>query len=258
MSPVIDALRQSQNRFTSVVSPLSDTAVRDRSYDDEWSIADVASHLGSQAEIFGLFLDAGIDGTEPPNHDAFLAIWDRWNAKPPTEQVSDSVAANESLVARIEEIPTDDRGAFAVEMFGGTRDLDGLAAMRLSEHAVHTWDIAVALDPEATVAPEAVGLLVDQLPGTASRGKSVPGAAPVVVATTDPARTYRITFEPDLSVQVVDGVAAADLTLPAEAFLRLVYGRLDPAHTPSSVTGDTARLADPQEGLPRLLSCSAG
>ena len=148
MSPVIDALRQSQNRFTSVVSPLSDTAVRDRSYDDEWSIADVASHLGSQAEIFGLFLDAGIDGTEPPNHDAFLAIWDRWNAKPPTEQVSDSVAANESLVARIEEIPTDDRGAFAVEMFGGTRDLDGLAAMRLSEHAVHTWDIAVALDPE--------------------------------------------------------------------------------------------------------------
>jgi uncharacterized protein (TIGR03083 family) len=250
MSPVIDALRQSQNRFTSVVSPLSDTAVRDRSYDDEWSIADVASHLGSQAEIFNLFLDAGLDGVEPPSHDAFLTIWDRWNAKPPTDQVADSVAANESLVARIEDIPADDRGAFAVEMFGGTRDLSGLTAMRLSEHAVHTWDIAVALDPEATVAPEAVGLLVDQLPGTASRGKSVPGAAPVIVATTDPARTYRITFEPDLSVQLVDGVAAADLTLPAEAFLRLVYGRLDPAHTPSSVTGDTGRLADLRKAFP--------
>jgi uncharacterized protein (TIGR03083 family) len=135
-------------------------------------------------------------------------------------------------------------------MFGGTRDLGGLTAMRLSEHAVHTWDIAVALDPDATIAPEAVGLLVDQLPGTASRGKAVPGAAPLVVTTTDPARTYRITFEPDLSVQFVDGVAAADLTLPAEAFIRLVYGRLDPAHTPSAVTGDTGRLADLRKAFP--------
>ncbi len=251
MSPVIDALRQSQQRFASVVSPLGDTAVRDRSYDDEWSIADVASHLGSQAEIFNLFLDAGIDGAEPPDHDAFLAIWDRWNAKPPAEQVADSVAANESLVARIEGIPVDERDAFAVEMFGGTRDLDGLAAMRLSEHAVHTWDIAVALDPEATVSPEAVDLIVDTLPATASRAaKAGAGATPVVVATTEPARTYRVTFEPDLSVQLVDGVAAADLTLPAEAFVRLVYGRLDPSHTPSSVSGDAERLRDLRKAFP--------
>ena len=72
----------------------------------------------------------------------------------------------------------------------------------------------------------------------------------MVVATTEPARTYRVSFEPDLSVQLADGVAAADLTLPAEAFLRLVYGRLDPAHTPSSVTGDTARLADLRKAFP--------
>ena len=246
----IDVVRRSQDRFASILDTLPPDQVSAPSYDDEWSIADVASHLGSQAEIFSLFLDAGLEGVEPPSHDAFLTIWDRWNAKPPADQVADSVAANESLVARIEDIPADDRSAFAVEMFGGTRDLGGLTAMRLSEHAVHTWDIAVALDPEATIPPEAVGLLVDQLPGTASRGKSVPGAAPLVVTTTDPARTYRITFEPDLSVQLVDGDAAADLTLPAEAFLRLVYGRLDPAHTPSSVTGDTGRLADLRKAFP--------
>jgi hypothetical protein len=28
------------------------------------------------------------------------------------------------------------------------------------------------------------------------------------------------------------GAAAASLVLPAEAFIRLVYGRLDPEHTP--------------------------
>src|SRR6478735_1670218 len=212
MTDTIDIVRRSQDRFAEILGNLPPDQVSAPSYDDEWSIADVASHLGSQAEIFGLFLDAGIDGTEPPNHD---------------------------------------RGLFAVEMFGGTRDLDGLAAMRLSEHAVHTWDIAVALDPDATVSPEAVELLADALPATASRAaKTVTGATPVVVATHDPARTYRVTFQPDVSVHLVDGVAAADLTLPAEAFLRLVYGRLDPAHTPSSVSGDTARLTDLRKAFP--------
>ena len=169
----IDVVRRSQDRFAGILENLPPEQVSAPSYDDEWSIADVASHLGSQAEIFGLFLEAGLEGSDPPDHDAFLRIWDRWNAKPPADQVADSVAANESLVSRIEDIPADDRSEFAVEMFGGTRDLGGLTAMRLSEHAVHTWDIAVALDPDATVAPEAVELLVDQLPadGAAVAGR---------------------------------------------------------------------------------------
>src|SRR5690242_18400437 len=141
MSPVIDALRQSQDRFAAVLQPLSDGAVRDRSYDDEWSIADVASHLGSQAEIFGLYLAAGLEKSDPPARDVFPPIWDRWNAKDPADQVTDSIAANEGLVARLENVSGDDRDHFTVEMFGGTKDLDGLTAMRLGEHAVHTWDI---------------------------------------------------------------------------------------------------------------------
>ncbi len=39
-----------------------------------------------------------------------------------------------------------------------------------------------------------------------------------------------------------DGPAVADITMPAEALLRLAYGRLDPVHTPASVTGDAAVL----------------
>jgi uncharacterized protein (TIGR03083 family) len=251
MSPVIDALRQSQDRFAAVLHPLSDGAVRERSYDDEWSIADVASHLGSQAEIFGLFLAAGLEKSDPPARDVFVSIWDRWNAKDPSDQVSDSIAANEELVTRLETVSGADRDAFAVDMFGGNRDLDGLTAMRLGEHAVHTWDIAVALDPTATVDPVAVAQLLDSVPGTAALGgKPVIGAEPVIIATTDPARAYRVTLDPEVSLHALDGVAAADLTMPAEALLRLVYGRLDPAHTPASVTGDTARLADLRKAFP--------
>jgi MDMPI C-terminal domain len=32
------------------------------------------------------------------------------------------------------------------------------------------------------------------------------------------------------------------VTMPAEALLRLAYGRLDPDHTPSSVSGDAGVL----------------
>ena len=251
MTPVIDALRQSQDRFAAVLQPLSEGAVRDRSYDDEWSIADVASHLGSQAEIFGLYLAAGLEKSDPPARDAFPPIWDRWNAKDPADQVSDSIAANEQLVARLEGVSGADRDGFTVDMFGGTKDLDGLAAMRLGEHAVHTWDIAVAHDPAATVDPVAVAHLLEAVPGLAARsGKAVVGAVPVIVATTDPPRTYRVTLDPEVTLHALDGVAAADLTMPAEALLRLVYGRLDAAHTPSSVTGDTARLADLRTAFP--------
>jgi uncharacterized protein (TIGR03083 family) len=251
MSPVIDALRHSQDRFAAVLQPLSDGAVRDRSYDDEWSIADVASHLGSQAEIFGLFLSSGLEKSDPPSRDDFLGIWDRWNAKDPRDQVSDSIAANDKLVARIEGVSGPDRDRFRVDMFGGTRDLDGLTAMRLGEHAVHTWDIAVALDPAATVDPVAVTQLVDSVAGTAAKvGKPVRGADPVIIATVDPVRVYRVTLDPEVSLHALDGVAAADLTMPAESLVRLVYGRLDPAHTPSAVTGDTARLADLRRAFP--------
>jgi hypothetical protein len=38
--------------------------------------------------------------------------------------------------------------------------------MRLSEHAIHTWDVEVALDPAATIAPVPVELLIDSFDRT--------------------------------------------------------------------------------------------
>jgi MDMPI C-terminal domain len=38
------------------------------------------------------------------------------------------------------------------------------------------------------------------------------------------------------------GAQPAEVQMPAEALLRLAYGRLDPEHTPAAVTGDPAAL----------------
>ena len=65
----------------------------------------------------------------------------------------------------------------------------------------------------------------------------------VAVVTPDPTRGFVLTTGPD-EVTLVAGAPSdsPDLALPAEAFARLVYGRLDPDHTPA-VRG-TADLAE--------------
>ena len=174
----IAALRNSQDRLANLVAGLSDEQLRAKSYDDEWSVAQVLSHLGSQAEIFSLLLDAGLSGGEPPGPDVFGPIWDSWNARSPAQQAADSIAANEGLVRRLEGLDADQVAAFHLAAFGRALDLADLARMRLSEHAVHVWDVAVTIDPEAGVAPDAVALLVDHLGDTASRPPNPARAQP--------------------------------------------------------------------------------
>ena len=170
----------------------------------------------------------------------------------PADQVAESVAANDRFVARLEEVASS--GApFEVELFGGPSDLSGVAAARLAEHAVHTWDVEVVLDPAATVGPEAVDLLVDRLPGTvafAGRPPADAGPTSVVVGTRGTERRFRLDVDADaVRLQPVEteaaaeaagsgaGTDAADVVLPAESLVRLVYGRLDAEHTPEGVAG---------------------
>jgi uncharacterized protein (TIGR03083 family) len=238
----LTAVRSSQDRFAGLLTGLSADQVTGASYDTEWSIADVASHLGSQAEIFELFVDAAQRGADAPGGEVFQPIWDRWNAKAPVDQVADSVAANEALVARIEGLTGQERAEFSLNLFGTVADLAGFAAMRLGEHAVHTWDIAVALDSSAVVADDAVDLLVDRLAAVAARtGKPTEDERSISIGTSDPERTFVLATGPDVELapaNVGEVVGDPDLNLPAEALLRLVYGRLDPDHTPETATGE--------------------
>lgn len=243
LSDWVRAVRDSHDRYVALVSSLSPEQVSGPSYDDDWTIAQVASHLGSQGEIFQLFLGAGLADGSPPGGDVFTGIWDRWNALIPRDQVSQSIESNAQFVARLEASAAAG-DAFAFSFFGRELDLAGFAGMRLSEHAVHVWDIAVSLDPAAVVAPDAVALLLPRLPETAGRGTAVDAVPPVLVTTTSPRARFRLVLSPAVSLTPVDdadadaqGDADAELTLPAEALLRLVYGRLDPEHTPAAVTG---------------------
>jgi len=232
-TPWVQAVRASHDRLAALVAGLDADQLRQQSYDTEWTVADVLSHLGSGAEIFALVIDAAVTGGDPPSPDDFKPIWETWNARSPEEQAALSVAANEDLVTRVESLTPAQRAAFQVTMFGPQPlDLAGVLGMRLSEHAVHAWDVAVALDPAARVAPDAVDLLVDILPifaGFAAR--KAPAPVVVAVAATAPERRFALDTGTGDTVTLRPAdpadTATASLALPAEAFLRLVYGRLD-------------------------------
>ncbi len=231
--PWIGALRHSHDRLQALVEPLDLASLEQRSYASEWSIAQVLSHLGSGADIFALFLEAGLAGQDPPGRDAFVPVWNAWNAKDPQAQATDGLRADEAAVERFESLDPDQR-KLRLQVFGMDVDLIGLARMRVSEHAVHTWDVAVALDSSATVAPDAVGLLVDMVGQLAARSAKPDGKQRRIrVSITDPERHFVLETGEAVSLTESDGEEGLpELRLPAEAFVRLVYGRLGPHHTP--------------------------
>lgn len=247
----IAALRASHERLAAIVAALTPEQVTAPAYPSEWTIAQVLSHLGSGAQIMALAFDAALSGTTAPGREANPPIWDRWNAKAPGDQVRDGIESDRRLVARFESLDADQRSSLRFASFAGEVEADRLAQLRLNEHAVHTWDVAVALDPSATIGAEAVGLVVDNLAMVAAFSAKADGLSTVVqVSTTDPHRDFTLTLGPNVTLQPGrDAAATAELGLPAEAFIRLVYGRLDPEHTPP-VTATGIALDDLRRAFP--------
>jgi uncharacterized protein (TIGR03083 family) len=232
--PWIAALRTSHDRLKGLVGPLVPDGVGTPSLATEWTVADVLSHLGSQAEIFQSILDAALAGAPLPGPEAFPPVWDAWNAKSGEDQVSDSVSANEAFVRAAEGLSDAQLAALRFPMFGMDLDVAGFLQMRLSEHAMHSWDVAGALDPAAVVPADAVDLVIDTLPEMVKRiGKPQDKPFRVQIITSAPDRDLVLVVEEAVTLGPSDGGSADGVVrLPAEAWLRLVYGRLDDEHTP--------------------------
>jgi hypothetical protein len=149
-------LGRSHERLVKALAGLTEEHLTSRSYDEDWSIARVASHLGSSAEIFGTIVEAGLTNGPAPGVEQFEPVWDRWNVKSPAAQAADAVQVDGAFLDRLEGLPAD----------------------------------------EAQLAER--------------------------------------------------------LTMTAEAFVRLVYGRLDPEHTPESVDASGTDLDDLRRAFPGL------
>ena len=162
MENPLGALSASVDRLHVLAGGLDDTQLVSRSYCDDWSIAQVLSHLGSGAVISRRSLQDVRAGTATPD-DFNQSVWDEWNAKSPRAQADDALVADEALLQALETVDETERAGLTFPMGPLSLGFNDVVALRLNEHVFHTWDIAVMSDDAARLPDDATGLVVDNL-----------------------------------------------------------------------------------------------
>jgi uncharacterized protein (TIGR03083 family) len=249
MSKRLDALHSSVAHLATVVARIPESDYEVSAYPTEWSIADTMSHIGSGAVILKHMFDDTVTGRSADGNFN-QSVWDEWNAKAPADQVKDALVADAQLLASLESLPDEQRGAFHFSMGPFDLDFDGFVGMRLGEQAMHTWDVEVALDPSAVLSGEVADAVLDGIAMVVGfSGKPTGEDKAVHVLTTNPSRDFTLNFTAD-SVRLTEGSSTGkvDFEVPAESFVRLVYGRLDKENAPQGI--DEAYLETLQSVFP--------
>jgi uncharacterized protein (TIGR03083 family) len=231
LATLIRVIDSSTQHLADQIEQLTPEQVRQQAYPTEWTVADVLSHVGSG----GTIMRRRLDGEEVD----MQAIWDEWNAKDPDAQAADVLAADDWLQHRLYALTAEDEDNMRFAMGPMELDLLTFLALRLNEHSLHTWDVIVTFDPRATLPDDEAALIVDTLPTIARwAGKPTGVERDISIRTVSPDRTFALALRPDgITLSPSDPVDKPDLVLPAEALIRLVYGRLDPDHTPGGIVG---------------------
>ncbi|MFF4393754.1 maleylpyruvate isomerase N-terminal domain-containing protein [Streptomyces sp. NPDC001552] len=248
-NPVITALRVEHDRLAELASSFTDADLAQPSGATRWDVSEVLSHLGSGANLTHSALHAALDNRPRPDSDWQHAVWGEWNAMTRRQRAEAFLKANHALTELLESLDTDTRVDLRVDTGFLPRPVDvtTFARLRLSEMALHSWDVRVAFDDHASLTPEATRQLLHGQPdllGWISRPEQLDGTYAVIhVTTSAPQSHFTLRMEDRISVDLRSPREAdGTLTLPAEAWLRLIAGRLRPHHTPEALT--TAGVTD--------------
>ena len=248
----VAALRSGHDRLAGYVAGASTGDLVGPSMCTDWTVGQVLSHLGSGAEI-GL---ATVTGVAVDNEE----VWARWDALDPGACASAFVDADERLVAWWEGRTGDELAAMQVQLRFLPAPIDAAAAagFRLSEVALHSWDVLAAADPTAEVAADAAALLVDRLPmmvgfvGQFTPRDTRPDVDTTIsVGTSAPARRFELELGEQAELRPAEGAATAgELALPAGALLRLTSGRLPAGHEHGATVTGPLTLDDLRRAFP--------
>ena len=145
-----------------------------------------------------------------------------------------ALVADRDLLERVESLSDEDRSSFRFSMGPLELLFDGFVGMRLNEHALHTWDIEVTIDPIATVPAESTAHIVDNLELIARfTAKPTGNTGAIAVRTDQPRRTSPSNSLPMRSPSEREMDRASPISNFRPGFVRLTYGdwiRLNPEH----------------------------
>jgi uncharacterized protein (TIGR03083 family) len=236
----ITDLRTLHDELAALVETLTEAQLAGPSGASEWTVAQVLSHLGSGSEIALATYQAALTGTPEPGSEFNQGVWDRWNAMDPRDQATGFLEHDAKLVEAVEALTPEQRESLQIKLgfLPSALGVATFAGMRLNEVALHSWDVRVALDPKAALSEESADVLVEQFSGELGfllgfLGKADALAEPAVVDV----HGHGLVVSSSVSLSsAADDQATADFAGPLEAFVRLIGGRLTPAHTPADVS----------------------
>jgi hypothetical protein len=167
------------------------------------------------------------------------------------EQADGFVRADQTVVELYESLDAATREKLRIDMgfLPAPVDVATAAGMRLREVALHVWDVRASFDPGATVPADASAALLHTAPDMIAwigKADQLGDRTSVIkVTTTGPASVFALRLQAPVSVDFdVPDQPDGTLTLPAEAWLRLVAGRLAPRYTPAGVVATGAADLD--------------
>lgn len=226
---VVTALRAEHDSLVRLVTGLDAEQLDAPSAADEWSVAQVLSHLGSGAEI-GRTPIAKAAGESVEAEDN-QAIWARWDSSSPADQAAGFIEHNASWLATVEGLAPEQRSSLMVDLGFLPEPVPLVTAlgMRLNEVANHTWDVRAAFDPVAEIAEESAAALVELLAGPLAFmlgwvAKPEELDAPLALAV--PAAGVGLDVDDSARLAEVPESPTATLDAPVGAFVRLLNGRL--------------------------------
>ncbi len=230
---VIPALRREYEVLDAYLDAINAAHWLGPTYCPEWTVQKTVSHLGSGAELHLRTLKENLEGAEPTSAEARQRIWDYFDSLAPEPLQAQFRARMDAFLGYLEGLPAEQRER-TVRFFAGEAPIAEYAQYRLSELALHSWDIRVALDPTARLLPTTARALWPHVLDNLNRRASAAAKAELDGAVYDfevltPARQQFALAVRDGAVQVHEGAAPAalaSLRLPAEAFTRLYSGRL--------------------------------
>jgi uncharacterized protein (TIGR03083 family) len=238
----ISALRSNHDELVGVVARLASDDLQARSGASEWSVAQVLSHLGSGAEISRATLAAAV-GTAPaaPAADFNQNVWDRWNALPARDQAAEFVSSDDQLIGAFEALDAAQRTSLGIDVgyLPTPLPVAAYAGLRLNEAAQHSWDVRVAVDPDAVIATPTADLIAEHLAtdldfllGFTAKADALAHNAVITIQ----GRDYALDITDRVRLVTPSPQPSATFTGPLESAIRMLAGRLGTTHNPAHAT----------------------
>jgi uncharacterized protein (TIGR03083 family) len=230
----------------------------------EWRVRDVAAHVTDGAERAVVVARAGLAGEPVPQYDT--AERRRRHAALrglPGAELADRLQRDLAAVFQaLDGVPAATLHGTVVPMGGGPHTLAQFADQRLVETGLHAWDIRAGGNPDAILAPETAAAIIDfvlwRVPRLA-HGADAHGAAPRYLCELEGPGGGPVTLAIGqggvAASRTRDAGEGATLTLPVEAFIRLVWGRLD---LPRALDRGVVRTAVPRDDMLALSALFPG